>query len=789
MKKFFIKPISFVLVLFVLFGVFIFPTAAEETETSGIIDGQVYSIVNVNSGKALDVSAGNTADNSDISQYTPTPSTYWQEWRIRYVGNGEYTIEDMHSRKFVTNSSNNAAIYTENNASSQRFRIVRNSDGTYTFLSKSSNYNKALGAYNAGTSNGETVVFIDIDGSNNQKYYLNLSEEYGIINQRVYSFVNLGNNEAIDVNAGNTATGSWIGRYTYYHDTPWQRWQVIYAGNGDYEIKDMHSGLLLSIPGSSASQTGAWIYPKDNTDGQKFRFQRNTDGTVTIFSKSSDYKMALGWNGGSLSQMPADNSANQKFNLILPGYVYNLQNVQSGRSVDVTAWGVTDGTLVSQFTRTKDGLNQSWLFNYVGNGQYEIMDMHSGKLLSVYGNSSGENASVCIWYDNDSSGQRFSVLQNSDGTISLLSASSNYQKALSSPGQANGDLVVQQTYNSNDNNQKFYINIESTARVSEGEYAVRCYETLKYMQKDNNGGDFAEQHLLDGDKDQIWRFEYSDSGGYYIINVAANKYLTSCNHNTNKKKLTLENLFTDGNIDRQIWYFSVHEYGVFKIQSRYHIKNDGANIYVSVGNGTNEFDSTGNGINVEQRNDGIRNKWTLSKVTKYGMQKYQYSTSTNQNCHGYAMLVDQIPNLMSLSDISYIYNNTTSENQAMDLTVNRFDTWLSNNDYKYSKVSDITNVSVNSNQYVVVLRVGRKSVMVLDDNDNITFEILYDYHFWYQLWDGTWANKHGQTPSEWLGYDVTPDTIHSSGWSLKTELENIKDFYSSYMQYYIVTIK
>lgn len=204
MKKFFVKPISFVLVLFVLFGVFIFPTSAEGTETSGVIDGQVYSIVNVNSGKAWDVSAGNTADNSDISQYTPTPSSYWQEWRIRYVGNGEYTIEDMHSRKFVTNVSDNAAIYSENNSSSQRFRIVKNSDGTYTFLSKSSGYTKALGIYNSGTLNGDTLVFLNSDSSNNQKHRLILSEEYGIINNRVYSFINAGDGDAMDVNAGNT---------------------------------------------------------------------------------------------------------------------------------------------------------------------------------------------------------------------------------------------------------------------------------------------------------------------------------------------------------------------------------------------------------------------------------------------------------------------------------------------------------------------------------------------------------------------------------------------------------
>lgn len=611
MKKIFVKPISFVLVLFILFGVFIFPASAEGTETSGVIDGQVYSIVNVNSGKAWDVSAGNTADNSDISQYTPTPSSYWQEWRIRYVGDGEYTIEDMHSRKLLTNVNDNAAIYTANGSSSQRFRIVKNSDGTYTFLSKSSNYNKALGIYNSGTLNGDTLVFLNADSSNNQKHRLILSEEYGIIHERVYSFVNVGINKAIDVNAGGTSQGSGVGLYTYYHDTPWQRWKVMYVGNGDYEIVDMHSGLLLSVPGSSASVTNLWIYPRDYTDGQKFRFQRNTDGTVTIFSKSSDYKMALGWNGQVFVQYSEDNSANQKFNIVLPGYVYNIKNVRSGRSLDSTNSGVTDGTMVTQFTTSHDP-QQRWLFCYVANGEYKIVNMYNGKILNIYGDSTDENAAACLWSDNGSSGQRFKLIHNGDGSITFLNGATNYQKALSSPGQANGDLIVQQTYNSNDNNQKFYIHDESTAMVPEGKYYLRCSNTLKFMQKDNNGADFTEQHLMDGQFDQMWEFEYNFGGYYRIKNLEENQYLTANANDTNEKKLHLEDK-SDSNL--QNWKFTIHEYGEVQIRSQYHIDN-GNELFVAVGDGNNDIDdATGNGINVEQRTDISRGRWILIRTT------------------------------------------------------------------------------------------------------------------------------------------------------------------------------
>ena len=615
MKKFFVKPISFVLVLFVLFGVFIFPTSAEGTETSGVIDGQVYSIVNVNSGKAWDVSAGNTADNSDISQYTPTPSSYWQEWRIRYVGNGEYTIEDMHSRKLITNVNDNAAIYTANGSSSQRFRIVKNSDGTYTFLSKSSNYNKALGIYNSGTLNGDTLVFLNADSSNNQKHRLILSEEYGIIHERVYSFVNVGINKAIDVNAGGTAQGSGVGLYTYYHDTPWQRWKVMYAGNGDYEIVDMHSGLLLSVPGSSASETNLWIYPYDDTDGQKFRFQRNTDGTVTIYSKSSDYKMALGWNGQFFVQYSEDNSANQKFNIVLPGYVYNIKNVQSGKSLDSTNSGVTDGTMVTQYTTSPDP-QQQWLFCYIANGEYKIVNMYNGKILNIYGDSTDENAAACLWYDNGSSGQRFKIIHNGDGSITLLNGATNYQKALSSPGQANGDLVVQQTYNSNDNNQKFNIIVESTAMVPEGKYLLKSADSSMYMQDDTESA-FVKQQALNGKLVQAWQFEYYDSGRYRIKNIASGEYLTSNASNTDQQKLFLYDLQLEPYINRQLWVISVHEYGEIQIRSYDNICNGGDSLYVAVGERNNI---------IEQRTDVSTARWIVNRTTGTELRKQDTET-------------------------------------------------------------------------------------------------------------------------------------------------------------------
>lgn len=72
-----------------IFPVSIF-VSASYLPADGISSGKVYFIMNVNSGKCFDVSAGNTANGSDVAQYTYTPSCEWQQWKITYCGNGDY---------------------------------------------------------------------------------------------------------------------------------------------------------------------------------------------------------------------------------------------------------------------------------------------------------------------------------------------------------------------------------------------------------------------------------------------------------------------------------------------------------------------------------------------------------------------------------------------------------------------------------------------------------------------------------------------------------------------------
>lgn len=450
-----------------IFPVSIF-VSASYLPADGISSGKVYFIMNVNSGKCFDVSAGNTANGSDVSQFTYTPSCEWQKWKITYCGNGDYKITDMHSGKLlsVEGSSSadnaNAWIWQYDGTDGQFFRIRKNSDGTYTFLSKCSGYTKALGVYQEGTLNGDTVVQQSGDnGSLNQKYYIFVS------NTATYNIQNVNSGKCMDVDRGFVSNGAQVLQYDYTPATQWQKWRILYVGNGNYIIMDSNSGKLLTVNYDSLIHD-YWVYI--SSDGypinQQYKLVKNSDGTYSFLTRYSDYNYALcildggTGNGEVIYQEPYNsNSNNQKFNIFLSQNVYHIKNFNSDKCLDVSAGNTSNGSDVSQYTYTSNSEWQRWQINYCGNGEYTITDMHSGKLLSIEASSSANNANAWIWEYDGTAGQYFRIRTNADGTVTFLTKASNYTKAIGiyEEGLLNGDTLVQQSNDDGSDNQRFVL--------------------------------------------------------------------------------------------------------------------------------------------------------------------------------------------------------------------------------------------------------------------------------------------------------------------------------------------
>lgn len=97
------------------------------------------------------------------------------------------------------------------------------------------------------------------------------------------------------------------------------------------------------------------------------------------------------------------------------------------------------------------------------------------------------------------------------------------------------------------------------------------------------------------------------------------------------------------------------------------------------------------------------------------------------------VLLIQVSTIIIFDNL-YVQNQSTTTAQALARTKTRMTTWLNSNFRGRWKEVSGPNVTLASNQWMIVMRIGKQGGN-------------YDYHYWYRTNDGPWANKHGQTPS------------------------------------------
>ena len=166
-----------------------------------------YEIVNVNSGKALDVRNG-VAENNAIAQQYSRNNSQAQRWFIRDSGAGYYLQSALGNWVLDLsggNTANGAAIrlYTPNGTASQLF-VVSSSDvniatGVSMIITSVANKKLVTDVTGASTANGARVQLDSSNNTNAQKY------RFESIGNGTFEIVNINSGKMLDVAGGSTA--------------------------------------------------------------------------------------------------------------------------------------------------------------------------------------------------------------------------------------------------------------------------------------------------------------------------------------------------------------------------------------------------------------------------------------------------------------------------------------------------------------------------------------------------------------------------------------------------------
>lgn len=144
------------------------PAAVIGSGTSG-----VYSIVNVQSGKAMEIYASGTANGNPVTQYTNF-SFQNQKWVVRDAGGGYFTLMNAYSGKYLDVPGSTTTVgtqlnqYDSNGTNAQLWSVVSAGNGNYTIINKGNGL--AVTNHNASTGNTTPITQETHTGSTTQQW-------------------------------------------------------------------------------------------------------------------------------------------------------------------------------------------------------------------------------------------------------------------------------------------------------------------------------------------------------------------------------------------------------------------------------------------------------------------------------------------------------------------------------------------------------------------------------------------------------------------------------------------
>jgi hypothetical protein len=145
------------------------------SSAKGVESGAIYKIINVGSGKALDVYAAGTNNYANVDIYEDN-NTDAQKWIISQYPDGTFKLININSKKALDvyagkkDNYTNVDIYTDNATSAQKWDIIASYDGTYKLINVGSG--KVLDVYGGGSTNYTNVQVYTDNGTDAQKWKL-----------------------------------------------------------------------------------------------------------------------------------------------------------------------------------------------------------------------------------------------------------------------------------------------------------------------------------------------------------------------------------------------------------------------------------------------------------------------------------------------------------------------------------------------------------------------------------------------------------------------------------------
>lgn len=590
-----------------------------------------------------------------------------------------------------TNNQANAQIYKNNNTNAQIFKLVKNTDGTYTIVNKNSG--KVLDIEYGNVFNGANVWQYEKNGTNAQKwiledagngyYYLvsKLNTKYCLdvafglntngTNLQVYEKNNskaqkfllkekpvkeskksvesgtykivssIDATKVLDVEFGLKTTGANIQLYTD-NGTKAQQFEITYGTDGYYNIVNANSKKPVTAKENNFV-AGGNIFQGDKikSDAQKWIIEKNTDGTYTIFSKQSELCIDVydgkAKDGNNIWEHNSNGTAAQKFFLVpiekieskqvLKNGEYNIKTNLNEAKVIDVKDSSTNSEAKLLIIEQNNAISQRFEFKYGSDGYYTIINKNSKKAIDIEWANKDAGAYVWQYAVNNTDAQKWILKDLGNGYYNIISKLNGLYLTVDNSNTATG-MRLKMSNPTNNKNQKFKLSEYVYTAPQKDAIADGIYQIYA---KNNKVLEVAEASYNNSANIHIWDNVKGQQQKFMVKQIGETGYYEITNINSGK---LLEVSWGDIKANANVAQYEKNNTDAQK----WIIKSCGDGYYNIICKCNNlalhvQNNSSTNGTNVKVyfKNGTDSQKFKFQKIEIITKDTYQIETSLNSN--------------------------------------------------------------------------------------------------------------------------------------------------------------
>lgn len=380
-------------------------------EVDILTDGGVYTIAPYcATANVLSVSDNSTSKNAAVVTAAANEEVA-SYWIAKLDSDGNVTFTNLLSGYKLTTEDPSAKSTAKVSDTGIAWKVVPNGDGTFTLV-PSTNESLAIDIASASTAAGAKVQTWTSNGTKAQRFVLarysnvmNAVKNGKTADGGVVSFaVSKNSSKVLDVAGGSMNEGANVQLYGSNKSLA-QKYQLSYVGNGLYTIKNLKSGLYLSVK-DNASSAGSNVQLESyrKVIGQCWYLVADGEGYVIRNARSGlalDAASGKTDNATNIQIYTANGTAAQRYLVkeaqVLENDTYSFASgVNPVRYFALEVYGGSTASGANVQLYQGNGTDaQKWKVAYVGNGAYTLTNLKSGLLLSVEGGSTENDANVC----------------------------------------------------------------------------------------------------------------------------------------------------------------------------------------------------------------------------------------------------------------------------------------------------------------------------------------------------------------------------------------------------------